>query len=133
LEEFPTVKIPIDLLFELLPRLQVRYYSISSSSRIFQDSIHITATRLEYINAGGRVVKGVATNWLHHCSMKKLPVQIYVRRSKFKLPKKPNLPVVMVGPGTGFAPFRGFLQDRAWRKEQGMEMDTYEFLIFMLF
>ena len=46
-------------------------------------------------------------------------VPCYVRRSQFRLPNKTETPVIMVGRGTGLAPFRGFIQERAWQKSQG--------------
>ena len=67
-------------------------------------------------------MKGVATNWLSHMKPDKggqYKVPIYVRRSQFRLPFKTNMPVIMIGPGTGLAPYRGFLQERHFQKNDG--------------
>ena len=72
---------------------------------------------VEYSTSTGRTNKGVATTWLRD----KQPggsdeepeyprVPVYVRRSQFRLPNRPGTPVIMIGPGTGLAPFRGFIQ-----------------------
>ena len=122
LEDLPGCKPKVDHLMELLPRLQPRFYSISSSARVHPDSVHITAVVVEYQTSTGRTNKGVATTWLRPMVPKEeqvFKVPAYVRRSQFRLPNRPQTPVVMIGPGTGLAPFRGFIQERAWQKEQG--------------
>ena len=79
--------------------------------------MHICGVVVEYQTPTGRVNKGVATTWLQT----KIPagegeemvcpkVPVYVRRSQFRLPNRPQTPVIMIGPGTGLAPFRGFIQ-----------------------
>lgn len=127
LEDLPNCKPSIDHVMELLPRLQARFYSISSSSRVHNESVHVTAVVVEYETPTGRKNKGVATTWLKPMlpgpgenEFHKVPV--YVRRSQFRLPNRPQTPIIMVGPGTGLAPFRGFIQERAWQKSEGKEV-----------
>merc|ERR1719295_1150758 len=126
LSDLPSCKPPIDHLLELLPRLQPRFYSIASSGKVSPTSIAICGVVVEYKIPDGRSNYGVATTWLRE----KLPVgegeericpkvPAYVRRSQFRLPNRAQTPVIMIGPGTGLAPFRGFIQERAWQKEQG--------------
>ncbi|XP_059488466.1 NADPH--cytochrome P450 reductase [Neocloeon triangulifer] len=118
LEDLQSCKPKLDHLLELMPRLQARYYSISSSPKAHSDRIHVTAALVRYETPTGRTVNGVATSWLAKKALgEKIPV--FVRRSAFRLPTRPQTPVVMVGPGTGIAPFRGFLQERAIALEQG--------------
>merc|ERR1719150_2634470 len=95
-----TCKPPIDHILELLPRLQPRFYSIASSAKVHPTSVHICGVVVEYGTSTGRTNKGVATTWLRD-----------------KVP--PPAPIIMIGPGTGLAPFRGFIQERAWQKSQG--------------
>jgi len=123
LEDLPSCRPPLDLVCEMLPRLQARYYSISSSSRTHPTSIHITAVVLRYTTPTNRTHDGVATTWLMDRQPgDKLP--IFVRRSQFRLPVKAAVPVVMIGPGTGLAPFRGFLQERGAAKARGDALGT---------
>ncbi|XP_067222004.1 P450 (cytochrome) oxidoreductase b isoform X1 [Chanodichthys erythropterus] len=126
LEDLPSLRPPIDHLCELMPRLQARYYSISSSSKVHPNSIHICAVVVEYETKTGRVNKGVATNWLKNKmptdNGHKATVPMYIRKSQFRLPFKSTNPVIMIGPGTGIAPFIGFIQERGWLKEQGKDV-----------
>lgn len=123
LEDIPTCKPPLDLLLEMLPRLQCRYYSISSSSKQHKNSIHVTAVLTDWVTPTGRRQKGVCTSWFKtknptDTHIPKMPV--FVRHTTFRLPVKRELPVLMIGPGTGLAPFRGFLQERNHYKSEGV-------------
>ncbi|XP_059054376.1 NADPH--cytochrome P450 reductase isoform X2 [Achroia grisella] len=126
LEDIKSCKPPLDHICELLPRLQPRFYSISSSPKLHPETVHVTAVVVEYKTLTGRINKGVATTWLAQHKPedgKPLPrVPIYIRKSQFRLPLQPQTPIIMVGPGTGFAPFRGFLQERAHARANGKEV-----------
>lgn len=126
LEDLPSCRPPIDHICELLPRLQPRYYSISSSSKLYPTTVHVTAVLVKYETKTGRVNKGVATTFLsqkHPSDGEPLPrVPIFIRKSQFRLPAKTETPVIMVGPGTGLAPFRGFIQERDFNKKDGKEI-----------
>ena len=102
---------------------------------VFQENptaISITAVLVEYQTKTGRTMKGVATDWLSHMKPdngNQYRVPIYVRKSQFRLPFKTNMPVLMIGPGTGLAPFRGFLQERHYLKGEGSHIVIFVCLI----
>lgn len=121
LAEFPSTRPPLDHVLELLPRLQPRYYSISSSPHAHPGVVHITAAVVEFQTPTNRTHHGVATSWFS--AAEQIPadgsttpkVPIFIRKSGFHLPK-PNIPIIMIGPGTGLAPFRGFLHERNFQR-----------------
>ena len=125
LKDLPSLRPPVDHIIEHLPRLQVRYYSISSSGRVHRNKVHITAVVLNYTTKTGREAKGVCTNYLKGLKEgDKMPV--YIRKSTFRLPRSATKPVVMIGPGTGLAPFRGFIQERALERKELKEVSDLE-------
>lgn len=96
--------------------------NVNFYAQVMPDGICITAVLLEYTTRIGKLTKGVATSWLKQ----KIPtdgikprVPIYVRKSQFSLPFKPSTPIIMIGPGTGLAPFRGFIQERDSQRQEG--------------
>ena len=124
LEEHPACELPFHAYLEMLSLLAPRYYSISSSPSIDPARCSITVGVVEAPASSGRgVYKGVCSNYL---SGRRVGDNIHatVRETKagFRLPDDPAVPVIMIGPGTGLAPFRGFLQERAHRKAQGAKL-----------
>ncbi len=124
LEEHPACELPFHAYLEMLSLLAPRYYSISSSPSIDPARCSITVGVVEAPASSGRgVYKGVCSNYL---SGRRVGDNIHatVRETKagFCLPDDPAVPVIMIGPGTGLAPFRGFLQERAHRKAQGAKL-----------
>lgn len=98
-----------------LRRLRPRLYSISSSPLADPGRIRLTVSVVRYENRQGRARKGVASGFLADAAPGS-PVPVYVRRAaRFRPPADPATPMVMVGPGTGVAPFLGFLEERRAR------------------
>ncbi|EEB09094.1 NADPH-cytochrome p450 reductase [Schizosaccharomyces japonicus yFS275] len=141
----PFTNIPFSLLLEDMTHMKPRYYSISSSSLVHPDTVHITAvvSRKEW-NEQEHVFYGVATNYLlAHClhnghQKKHHPngleyqidgprakwaggVPVFIKKSNFHL-APPNVPIIMVGPGTGVAPFRAFVMERAKLASDGVKV-----------
>ncbi len=94
----------------LLAKLQPRLYSIASSLKAFPDQVHLTVDVVRY-ESHGRLRQGVCSSFLAERA-ENCPVPVFTSPSKFHLPQDVNTPIIMVGPGTGIAPFRAFLQER---------------------
>lgn len=124
LQKYPACELPFDRFVELLPPLKVRYYSISSSPKVEKERVSITVSVVRGpARSGHGEYYGVASNYL----AKRQPgdaIFMFVNDpdSGFQLPEKRETPIIMVGPGTGVAPFRGFLQARQTLKNEGEKL-----------
>jgi sulfite reductase (NADPH) flavoprotein alpha-component len=112
LQKFAGVRPHPEALVEILEPLQPRLYSISSSIKANPGRVSLTVDAVRYV-VGRRRRLGVASTFLGYRAQPGAKVRVYVQRAHaFALPADPARPVIMVGPGTGVAPFRAFLQDR---------------------
>ncbi|XP_068846697.1 methionine synthase reductase [Capricornis sumatraensis] len=138
LRAFPSCQPPLGLLLEHLPKLQPRLYSCASSSLFHPGKLHFIFNIVEFLSNTTEVVlrRGVCTGWLatlvesilqpytctnHADGKKALAPKISISprtTNSFHLPNDPSVPIIMVGPGAGVAPFIGFLQHREKLRER---------------
>ncbi len=119
LRRFPSARVGPDDFVSALSPLAPRLYSISSSPLAYPGQVHLTVGAVRYTNDGGRTCKGVASTFLADGVRPGMKVRVFLHPShKFGLCEA-DRPIIMVGPGTGVAPFRAFLQERAAAKATG--------------
>ncbi|MGI4978438.1 MAG: sulfite reductase subunit alpha [Janthinobacterium lividum] len=112
LEAFQSARPPAVDLARSLPALKPRLYSIASSLKATPGQVHLCVGVVRATRRG-RVRQGIASAFLAHRAADHGPIPVSVTTSHFRLPTDPAKPVIMCGPGTGIAPFRAFLQERA--------------------
>nr|KAJ0223484.1 hypothetical protein LSAT_V11C200054460 [Lactuca sativa] len=114
MEAFPSAKPPLGVFFaSVAPRLQPRYYSISSSPKKHHHIRTCPQRRLFHMDEVP-MTESEDSSW----------APIFVSTSNFRLPSDPKIPIIMIGPGTGLAPFRGFLQERLALKESRSQLGS---------
>ena len=124
LNDFATTELQPENMYQLLRKLPPREYSISSSYKATPDEVHITVGAVRY-NAHGRDRTGVCSVQFAERIQEGDTVPIYLKRNpNFKFPQNEETPVIMIGPGTGVAPFRSYMQER---EELGFEGHTWLF------
>ncbi|MDZ7878604.1 MAG: assimilatory sulfite reductase (NADPH) flavoprotein subunit [Saprospiraceae bacterium] len=108
--EFPTEMTP-QYLADILRKMPSRAYSIASSLEAHPEEVHLTVGAVRY-SANGRKKEGVASTFLADRTDE--TVKVFIEKNEFfKLPKDHKTDIIMVGPGTGIAPFRAFVEERA--------------------
>ncbi|MDO0981030.1 assimilatory sulfite reductase (NADPH) flavoprotein subunit [Staphylococcus hominis] len=124
LNDFPPEELESEDLYQILRKLPPREYSISSSYQSLPDEVHITVGAVRY-NTHGRDRSGVCSVQFAERIQPGDTVPIYLKRNpNFKFPKDGDTPVIMIGPGTGIAPFRAHMQER---EEYGYKGNTWLF------
>jgi len=109
--DHPSAKFTPEEFVGFLTKLQPRLYSVASSLKVFPSCVHLIVDVVQY-ESRGRIRKGVCSTFLAERA-DKVPVPVYPSLAKhFHMPQDQSAPLIMVGPGTGVAPFRAFLQER---------------------
>ncbi len=112
LKAFPNAHPSAQELCDKLLPLMPRFYSVASSPKMFPKEIHLTVASLSYPTIHG-LRRGVGSQFLCHYANASTPIPLYVQPSNgFTLPADPGASIILIGPGTGVAPFRAFLQER---------------------
>jgi len=119
LQKFAGIRPDPEAFIESLEPLQPRLYSISSSPKVEPGRLSLTVDAVRYA-IDGRMRFGVASTYLAERIVPGAPIKVYVQKAHaFGLPADPSVPVIMIGPGTGVAPFRAFLHERMATKAPG--------------
>lgn len=117
--ELSSCQLSMAELLHIIPFIQPRYYTISSSSSVYPGTVHITISITEKEMKTKKFV-GLTSGYLYTRQGKgdANNVRVFVRPSSFRLPKKLTTPIVMIGPGTGLAPMRALLQEREYQAKK---------------
>jgi sulfite reductase (NADPH) flavoprotein alpha-component len=119
LTDFPGIVTEPQQLFHVLQRLVPRMYSIASSQKMHKDNVQTTVRVIRY-ESHGRIRQGVASGQLGERALVGATMPIFLHaNANFRLPEDTSTPVIMIGPGTGVAPFRAFLEERQATGQMG--------------
>ncbi|XP_068695868.1 NADPH-dependent diflavin oxidoreductase 1-like [Montipora foliosa] len=116
LQDFPnaSANIPFEYLFDLIPPIQPRAFSIASSLMAHPDEVHLLVAVVNYKTKLVKSRRGLCSTWLASLDSSKtdLRIPVWVKKGTISFPKALDAPALMIGPGTGCAPFRGFIEER---------------------
>jgi sulfite reductase (NADPH) flavoprotein alpha-component len=119
LERFPGIRPDPEAFIEALDPLQPRLYSIASSPKAEPGKVALTIDTVRY-KIGKRAQSGVASTYFADRIAPGTKIKAYIQKAQhFSLPADPSIPIIMIGPGTGIAPFRAFLHERMATKAPG--------------
>ncbi|KZV53872.1 NADPH-dependent diflavin oxidoreductase 1-like [Dorcoceras hygrometricum] len=119
LEDFPSVQMPFEWLVQLVPTLKTRAFSISSCHPVHPNQVHLTVSVVTWTTPYKRKRLGLCSSWLASLDPRQnIPIAAWFKKGSLP-PPPPSLPLILIGPGTGCAPFRGFVEERALQNESG--------------
>lgn len=119
LNDFPSVQMPFEWLVQLVPPLKTRAFSISSSNSAHPNQVHLTVSVVSWKTPYKRTRQGLCSTWLAGLDpQQRILIPAWFQKGSLP-PPQPSLPLILVGPGTGCAPFRGFVEERALQSRSG--------------
>ncbi|GER27222.1 NADPH-dependent diflavin oxidoreductase 1 [Striga asiatica] len=118
LEDFPSVQMPFEWLVQIVPPLKTRAFSISSSLSAHPNQVHLTVSVVLWTTPYKRKREGLCSSWLASLDPEqRVLIPAWFRKGSLPSPS-PSLPLILVGPGTGCAPFHGFIEERALQEKK---------------
>ncbi|CAG8444412.1 6241_t:CDS:10 [Ambispora leptoticha] len=119
--EFQSARPPAQDLVHLITPIKPRHYSIASSNKVHPNQVHLLIVTVEWTKSNGKKRYGQCTRYLSKLKVGE-KVVVSIKSSVMKLPPIDTQPIIMAGLGTGMAPFRAFIEERAYQKSQGVEV-----------
>lgn len=132
LKQYPSAHPPLEYLCEMIPVIKPRYYSISSANRMFKDKLHLSVMTVDWKTPTGRTRHGLTTNYLKDMFVNKETnpaITCSVKPAVVNFPADDMVPQVMVGVGTGIAPFRAMIQYRVQLRNEGKQTGPMSFFM----
>lgn len=135
--DFPktTANIKLEHLFDIIPPMKPRSFSIASSLAKHPNQVHLIVGVVKYKTRLRKVRKGLCSTYLslletQNCDSQNNLLKLSINPTSFKLPDDPTQHIILIGPGLGIAPFRSFIQEKAARRTEAVQADC---LIHMYF
>ncbi|RIA87746.1 hypothetical protein C1645_713689 [Glomus cerebriforme] len=114
LQDFPSAKISLEYIPDMFPELQPRQFSISSSSKVHPNQIHLTVAIVQYKTRLQKPRRGVCTKWMSGLKPGECEIPVIITRGTMRLPISLSTPIIFIGPGTGVSVMRAFIEDRIY-------------------
>ncbi|KAK9349732.1 hypothetical protein V1505DRAFT_413581 [Lipomyces doorenjongii] len=121
LQEFDSAHPPFETLIKLVNPLKRREYSIASSQKVHPNAVHLLIVVVDWVDNMGRKRYGQCSRYISQLKIGS-EVVVSVKPSVMKLPPSPKQPIIMSGLGTGLAPFKAFVEEKAYQKAQGKDI-----------